>query len=336
MKRCVEVLPGYYEIPGFPNHAISPEGQVIDRETKKEAQRCQLVGYVHYTLKDTFGRKRLRSRARLLMLAFRYPGYVARFLQANHINGIKRDDRLDNLEWVSPRENCEHAGATGLSPKCTPISVKDVDTGEVRKFPSILECAREFGMTKDMINYRVKNGEHRVYPERKQYRKGHHDGAWIVYDDPDLSIIQYGTSKRVHVRFVLTGDVLEFDRLGDAAKHLEIAAPTMTLWMSKPNQPVFPGYVQIKWAHDLSLWRQVNDPYLELATSMGTRPVKVTNADTGDIQVFLSGAECAKTCGLKTTALDYRLQSNGKTVFDDRCRYEYYASESSSTSPTMQ
>lgn len=58
------------------------------------------------------GKTRIRDVHRLIALSF-CSGFE-KGKQVNHKNGIKTDNRAENLEWITPSENIIHAKDTGL------------------------------------------------------------------------------------------------------------------------------------------------------------------------------------------------------------------------------
>ena len=74
-------------------------------------QRTTRQGYKEVTLNDK-GRKQTLKVHRLVAIAF--IENPLRKKEVNHINCIKDDNKLSNLEWCTPKENSKHAINNGL------------------------------------------------------------------------------------------------------------------------------------------------------------------------------------------------------------------------------
>lgn len=81
-------------------------------------QRLSHRGYPIVFLSDTANKKR-KSPVVHRIVAFAFIPNPLNLEEVNHINGIKTDNKINNLEWVTHRENIIHAHKNGLrvSPK---------------------------------------------------------------------------------------------------------------------------------------------------------------------------------------------------------------------------
>ena len=145
----------YYErkvIPGYENYEIDTNGNVwsfySNVWTKRKLDKHR-QGYLRVELCSN-GKCRKFLVHRLVMLAFNGESD----LTVNHINGIKDDNRLENLEYCTQSENSKHAFKIGLK-----VAMK----GEINPMCKLTdEDVKE--IKRELLNYKL--GMYKVLSER--------------------------------------------------------------------------------------------------------------------------------------------------------------------------
>jgi len=309
-----EEYPGFYEIPGYSKYLLSREGVMLRKRDGKIIEPHLLAKgpyyqfHVHQDNDAPYEIRTMPLRHRLLCLVFK-PRDNIRGLQVNHLNGKAGDDRVENLEWCTSKENTEHAGKMGISPKCIPLFVLDIDTGRVDYYPSHVACAKAIGISKDAVLYRLTKAPGKIFPERKIYKRALHPNARTdLLDSISQQMDSYGRSKPVLARNILYDAQIEFAKITDASKFLEISLASMSLFLSGKYHPVVKGFWQIKYKEDPRPWRPTGNPNVEYANTMGWKAVKAVHSTTGEIREYFNTRSCADDMNISITCLNYRLK----------------------------
>ena len=144
----------YYKHQVFSKYAASKNGEVINVKTGRIIKMINCNGYLYFNICD----KKLEKPKNYYQHLFVFEVFrrsIPRFFEVDHINNVKSDNRIKNLQLLSHKQN------VGKS-KNKPIISTNIETGEERRFISIQVASTEL-----KINYsHISN----ICCQRKSYK----------------------------------------------------------------------------------------------------------------------------------------------------------------------
>lgn len=158
----------WIEIPDYPNYKISPEGSVLSLNYNKTGKAIILKkhatrnGYVRAGLSNSKNKK-LISIHRIVAEVFCKK--ENHHTQVNHIDGNKRNNHFENLEWCTMSENIRHSfdvlgrNVAKGEAKIKMSKLKEVDIVNIRKMiecKTLTEIAKTYNVSIGLIS-KIKN-----------------------------------------------------------------------------------------------------------------------------------------------------------------------------------
>ena len=156
-KRLHDFLP---EIKDY--YTVTDKGEFFsDNSGKMKTRNRAGTEYQIINFMKEDGKKKTYRAHRLVLMAFN-PVENMDVLEVNHINGNKKDNRLQNLEWCTGSENQQHAFKTdlqqaqkGQKSNFSKLSEQDIDLIFQLRKQGLLqrEIAEKVGCSRSNVSY---------------------------------------------------------------------------------------------------------------------------------------------------------------------------------------
>lgn len=315
-------VPGFYLIPGYRRYVISRKGEVFDLHknryvtwyTTKDAKGNRKGGYQGTGLSNDCGKTSVFQH-RLLGIVFLPFTGIFNKLTINHKDGVKSNNRLDNLEWNTYAENNKHAWDSGLKLNNRPKILKmNLLTGKIDEYRSVRECSYSLGDGGGFhVAERIKDTSGKIYPDYLLFKRD--DGSeWPKVDYSQIPKVPSSYKNAFVARNVYAGQVIIFDDLKLMSE--ELGVPTTTIIEHVRCNQVLPcnGY-NFRYLINAARWPQHTERHLLVYRDYPSDPpdgVVMTDMLTGEETFFTSCKKVVEVMGiayshLRTLVYDGRL-----------------------------
>lgn len=282
------------EIPGHDSYLASSLGRVWSTKTNKYMKPAHR--------KDGYLRLHLDKKSwyvhRLIAFTFLEKPPREDFV-VNHKDGNKKNNCVENIEWISFNQNVQHAFTTGLN------STRSVDQyspdGEyLRTYNNCAEAAKEMGISHNSISQHCKQ-------EVCKYKT---KGFYWRYKGDELKFVERpkynleGTKTRVDQYTLDCEFVKTFDSVTEAAEAVGMKDTSSI-------SHVLTG--KIKTAGGWQ-WRRFGDPPPTQPVKSATKKVRQLTKDGQEVKVWNTITEAAKELGIQGSHISGVCKGKRKTT----------------------
>lgn len=179
IKRRRELVYHYYKQIGLPkdykviddsDYAIHKDGTLVRISYRKIIKQCyDNKGYKIYSVAP-IPNNTTRRVHRVLMFIFNPPTDPTKN-QVNHIDGVKDNNKLENLEWCNNSENVQHAFDNGL------IDTRKISKNQTGEGNSVAKLTDK--QAKD-IKYKFRNINANILGKKYKVSAGTIRGIWAA------------------------------------------------------------------------------------------------------------------------------------------------------------
>lgn len=341
----VEDFPGYFYIPFYTRYAISRNGEMITAATGAVNNHLGVArswsilppneakgspgGYRYLRAVTDNGDSKILFRHQALCWTFKNYEAGVRGLVCNHLNGVPGDDRLENLELTTYRENNIHAVRSGLRKRTRPILMVNLDSGIKYTVRTVNECLeKDKGLTRSIVVHRLSDrvAKRRVYSDFWVFRREGDTTPLPEYIKGVTEIHRASFDRAVIAKDIHSGVTYietSYSTLGAALNIPPMAIRSRVV--SEDPRP-FKGYC-FKYLDDKRGWPVFTERQLEIHLKYRHRPrtpdgVIVTDLESGDELFFCSREEAARHFQLSPTTV-HTMTFNG-SVLRKRFKFEKY------------
>lgn len=288
----------FKKIEGYSRYAVGNNGSVFDQKLGRYIKPIFKKGYYAISMVSDHGVRKNISRHRAVALAHIHNDDPVNKLHVNHLNGIKGDDRSENLEWSTISRNRQHAIDNNLAVVNKTVVVTDL-CGEETLFSSIKRAALNLDIS---------------YSRLKRLLS---DENIVVIGNNTIELLNDGNNNgktKVLWRNLKTGDEGEFESIKVASEATGVSIHSIHNRLALPLHVVHRDGYQFVRKRDFKGWVIVDNFDTAYHKGSWEKSVVLRWLDDGEEITFDSQTALAAFLNLSMGKISSSLKSNGQPI----------------------